>query len=94
MNQMTFAGKAPKLSFTHTVALYDPKDGRVHHMHHVMVLEGAEHRPQHAIEVEAKANATRLGHNVSGLAALHVQEFKQHKGHYRVDLQRHCLIES
>ncbi|AEW99159.1 hypothetical protein [Streptantibioticus cattleyicolor] len=65
-------GDAPEVSLTHTVALYDPADGRVVHLHQVVVLGGGGRVEEDRAEREAVENARLRGHDVGGLRVQHV----------------------
>jgi hypothetical protein len=54
--------KAPKVSMTHSVAVYHTPIGRVVHMHHVVVLERGK-------EVSADNRSTRRPENRSAASA-------------------------
>ena len=87
-------GPAPKVAATFVIALYDPANGRIVHMHQVTTLEGAKRfDPQHH-ELEARKHAERLGHKVQHLHALHVQDFKPSGRALRVDLEKKSLVEA
>ncbi len=85
-DKVILTGAGPRPVATHAIAIYDPRDGRIHHMHHVTVFEGAKVREKHLLEEEAMAHARRMGHDLSGLKVLHVSDFPAHRaGYYRVD---------
>ena len=86
------AGETPKLESIYAVALYDPKDGKIRHMHHVITLENASKTDPQLLERDAIANAKRVGHNTDGLKALHVPNFGDPTSMYRVDVERKTLI--
>ena len=86
------AGETPKLESIYAVALYDPKDGKIRHMHHVITLENASKTDPQMIEREAIANANTVGHNTDSLKVLHVPNFEDPTSIYRVDVERKTLI--
>jgi hypothetical protein len=86
------AGKAPKLESIYVVAIYDPEDGKIRHMHHVITLENASKADRQLIEREAIANARKLGHNTDSLKVLHIPNFEDPSSKYRVDVERKALI--
>jgi hypothetical protein len=88
------AGSAPAVSSVDVTALYDPRDGRVIHMHHFIVLEGAERRTREEQQRSARESALRLGCNVEGLEVLHVADFQPTGKTYRVDLEARALVET
>jgi hypothetical protein len=61
------AGVAAGVTGTMVVALYDPVSGRIHHLHHVLVHEGAAEVTEESAVDAAKAHASRLGHDPSAL---------------------------
>ncbi|MFD7102327.1 hypothetical protein [Streptomyces celluloflavus] len=66
--QYMSAGNGPLVSLTHTVAVYDPaSDGRVVHLHHVVVLEGGKTVGREEVEQEALGKAREKGHDVGRL---------------------------
>lgn len=85
-------GKAPKVSATHTVALYDPADGRVVHMHHVVVFEGGKSVSAEEAQREAVENARRRGREVGKLKTLLVDRPTIGGGRFRVDTANKTLI--
>jgi hypothetical protein len=85
-------GKAPKVSAAHTVAVYDPIDGRLIHLHHVVVFDGGKSISPQEAEVEAIEHARRQGHKVAKLKTLLVREPLLGGGHFRVDVARGKLI--
>jgi hypothetical protein len=84
--QLITQGKFPRCVGTHTVALFDPKTGRVHHLHHALVFEGPRPADQ-AMETTARRNAAHPRFKVTqpGLEALHLHDVTLTKGPYRVD---------
>src|SRR5438105_3944133 len=88
------AGDAPVVESVDVAVLYDPRDGRVIHMHHVIALEGAEHRTREEHQQSAREAAVRLGCNVEGLEMLHVADFQPTGKTYRVDLGSRALVET
>ena len=89
----TSAGKAPAISRIQAVALYDSQ-GRIHHMHHVVVMEGAETPAQGTSEGEAVAHAKRLGLAVDELKTLFVPDFANSGARHRVDVDKLVRVES
>jgi hypothetical protein len=88
------AGSAPAVSSVDVTVLYDPRDGRVVHMHHLVTLEGAERRTRAEQQQRARETALRLGCHVGGLEVLHVADFQPAGKTYRVDLQSQALAET
>ena len=87
------AGDAPKVSMTHTVAVYEPSGGRVVHLHHVVVFGGAKNIRVEEAEGEAIDNAGRRGWNSKELRTLHVTELvPPSRGVLRVDMESGKLV--
>lgn len=61
------AGSAPKVVGTTLVALYHPSTGRIHHLHHVVVHEGAASIDADAAVATARRHAATLGHDPDAL---------------------------
>lgn len=78
-------GSVPKVKSIRGVALYDPKDGTIHHMHHVMTMEGCEPRDSTLIEKDAITFAIKLGHRTEHLKVLHTPDSINPFAKYRVD---------
>lgn len=87
------AGTAPKLSTSYTTAVYDPKDGRVVHLHHVIVFDGAKTIDRDQAETEAVALARRKGIDMQKLRALTVESGHQiPRGKVRVDVAGRKIV--
>jgi hypothetical protein len=86
------AGEIPRLDSIYALALYDPKDGKIRHMHHVITLENASKTDPQLLEKDAIANAKKLGHNTDSLKVLHLPNFEDPTSVYRVDVERKTLI--
>jgi hypothetical protein len=85
-------GEAPALLASDAVVVYDPKDGRVRHLHHSLVFEGGHRAEPESLRRTALEQARRLGCAVDGLATLHVRDFVPPTGPLCVDLARHVLV--
>jgi hypothetical protein len=86
-------GRFPRCIGTHTVALFDPKTGHVHHLHHAFIFEGP--RPSDAaLEAVARRNAAhpRFGETSSSLEALHLHDAPLTRGPHRVDPAQRKLV--
>jgi hypothetical protein len=83
-----------KIESIYAVAIYDPNDGSVRHMHHVVSMTGSLPKNPETIEKEAISNATRYGHEVANLKVLHVQDLKLRgiSAEYRVDTEKKILV--
>lgn len=92
-NKIQSAGPAPKIVATHAVALYDPENGRIAHLHRVLTLEGGAHYSPEHHEQNARAYAEKMGHPVKTLHALHVPNLRSAAGRFRVDVHKQSLVE-
>jgi hypothetical protein len=90
---MQTIGNAPAIQSIQAVALYDPADGRIVHMHHTIRFEGADERREEEQVQQATETARRLGHDVQRIKSLHVRDFKMSPRAYRVDVGRQVLVE-
>ena len=88
------AGSAPAVSAIDVTFLYDPRDGRVFHVHHVITLEGAQRRNPAEQQRRAEESALRLGVPVENLEVLHVADFRRTGKMYRVDPKTRTLAET
>ena len=86
------AGKVPRTVSVQAIAFYDPKDGRIRHMHHAITLEGGRTLDGQALEREALQHAEQLGLKLNGLRALHVPRLADAGGRFRVDLKSQKLV--
>jgi hypothetical protein len=85
-------GIAPRIKAIHAVALYDAK-GRIHHMHHVVMLEGGNSVDADTATREAAIHAERMGRDVRKLKALYVTSLPNPRAMHRVDVRRQVLVE-
>jgi hypothetical protein len=92
MFDTAIVGAAPSVVRVEGVALYDAR-GRIHHMHHVVILEGARPQEPDALKREAVSHARSMGHDVSRLKALHVADLRELRAMYRVDAKKQVLVE-
>lgn len=91
--ELQSVGVVPAVAGIDAVALYDPKDGRVVHMHHTITFEGAERRrDREGCRRTAVESARRLGREVDGLEMLFVPDFEPSNQAYKVDLDSSRLI--
>jgi len=88
------AGSVPAIASIDAIALYDPSDGRVVHMHHVITFEGVKRQNSKEQERNAMESARRLGCGVDGLNVLHVRDFRPTGKAFRVDLEKQELVEA
>lgn len=94
MNIPTFVstGQVPRVARVEAIAFHDAA-GRIRHMHHWIVLEGAEPRPYEQVLEEARAEARNLGTDVSKLRELRVTRPFNPNASHKVDLKRGVLVE-
>ena len=85
-------GIAPRIKAIHADALYDAK-GRIHHMHHVVMLEGGNTVDADTARREAAIHAERMGRDVRQLKALYVTSLPNPRAMHRVDVRRQVLVE-
>ena len=85
------AGSCPEVSSIHTVALFDPKDGRVLHLHESITFAGAKAKTDAELKAEALDYAARLGCGVDGLKVLLAKDFQADAPFYVVDLKKKAL---
>ena len=86
-------GEMPAIASSDAVAVYDPRDGRVMHMHHVITFQGGHRFDESHQERDALEYARRLGCRVEGLATLRVRDFRPRHNRCFVDLKRKVLVE-
>lgn len=87
-------GVAPQMRGVQTVFVYDPADGKVVHVHHLVLLEGMEIPPA-TDQVEAALEAAhRVGHDRAKVAGLHVGALELNPYIvYSVDPKDNTLVE-
>jgi len=88
----TSTGEAPRVVRIEALAFHDAA-GRIHHMHHHVVLEGAEPRSLADMLEEVKAQALALNNDVSKLRVLHIREPFNVSARHRVDVKKGVLVE-
>jgi len=93
-NQFAAAGKVPALQSVDAIVVYDPKNGRVRHIHQVLVFKGGNAFVRLAAEKEALSQAEALGHRTASLRTLHVPDFREIGALYRVDVEKQTLIKT
>ena len=72
MKRIFVKGKPVDDSSTRVCVLFDPKNGRVVHVHGATTLQGAKKVSDAELEKDATEHAKAFGHPVAGLKALHV----------------------
>jgi hypothetical protein len=85
-------GQAPRIARVEAFAFHDPA-GRIRHMHHRIVLEGAEPRPEQAMLDEIRAHALERGVDLRKLEVLHVTTPFNPGAQHRVDVKKGVLVE-
>jgi hypothetical protein len=88
----TSTGEVPRIVRVEALAFHD-STGRIRHMHHHVVLEGAEPRSLNDMLEEVKAHALALDNDVSKLRVLHVSEPFNFAARHRVDVKKGVLVE-
>jgi hypothetical protein len=82
-----------RVQSVHCCVLFDPGDGEIRHVHHVMTIEGAAVPSEKAIEARARELAKESGLDSRRLGALHVDAAEIEPGHsYRVDAKKRRLV--
>jgi hypothetical protein len=85
-------GNVPKLKSVYAISLYDPKDGKIHHMHHVLNMEGSSPMDPKQVEDNVIAMAKKVGHDVDKLKVLHTPDLKDLSGNFKVDVEKKSLV--
>ena len=88
------SGGAKSFSVTHVqvVALYDPKDGRIKHMHVVSSMSGAKPVSQEEAIAQAKERASKRHENVEHLAIALSNDGEHANRSYRIDLKTKAFV--
>jgi hypothetical protein len=86
-------GEIPPVASIDAVAIYDPADGRIVHMHQVITFKGAKRTSPEEQQRNALEHAQRLRGKVEGMATLHVPDFREGPGRCCVDLKKKTLID-
>lgn len=92
-NSYSQVGKVPKTKSIRSIALYEPNEGTILHMHHVMTMEGCEPRDIVDIENDAVRFAKKLGHSVENLKILRAPESINPFAKYRINLANLEFVE-
>jgi hypothetical protein len=85
-------GQPPRIERVEAIAFHDAT-GRIRHMHHYIVLEGAVPRSCIAMVDEVKAQALALGNDLSQLSVLHITKPFNFTAQHKVDVRRGELVE-
>lgn len=86
------AGAAPKVKEVKAIAFHDGS-GRIYHMHHSIVLEGADPVSEDVLAAQAREEAKKSGVDVSKLTALRVTNVGDPHVMHRVDVKTGELVE-
>lgn len=81
MKSMTFKGKPVSEDASKVCVLYDPRDGRVVHVHGVTILDGGKAISLVELEQRAMNHARTFGRSLEGVKALHLplSALRQHR---------------
>jgi len=85
-------GHPPRIERVEALAFHDSA-GRIRHMHHSIVLEGAEPRPYQIAVDEVVAHALASGNDLRKLRVLHVRTPFNLAAQHRVDVKNGVLVE-
>ncbi|MEU2402604.1 hypothetical protein ABZ767_31090 [Streptomyces pseudogriseolus] len=73
--------------------VFDASNGRIHHIHDVVTIEGAEEMPDDAVAREAMQLAAQRGLDTGSLETVHIDpEALATEAEYRVDPQTRSLV--
>jgi hypothetical protein len=81
----------PNIESVYAVALYEPKNGTIRHMHHIILTANSLRPDTKLIEKEAVSTAKIFGHPVDNLEVIHIDELDLNSK-YRVDIESKKLI--
>jgi hypothetical protein len=85
-------GQAPRIARVEAIAFHDGA-GRIRHIHHWIVFEGATRRPYEEVLKEARTEAHNLGTDVSRLRELRITKPFNPAAQHKVDVKRGVLVE-
>ena len=88
----TSTGEEPRVVRVEALAFHDAA-GRIRHMHHHVVLEGAAPRSIQDMLEEVKAHALAFNNDVRKLRVLHIKEPFNFSARHRVDVKKGVLVE-
>jgi|SRR5579872_3280788 hypothetical protein len=93
MKTLIANGKAVSEDASKVCVLFDPRDGRVVHVHGVTILHSGNGVGAAEMEARARKNAEHFGKSTAGLRALHVPvgAIREH-GAYRVNERGDGLV--
>jgi hypothetical protein len=84
-------GDTPKMESVYGVAIYDPKNGAIRHMHHLISTSNTPPPDPQIIEKEAISIAKKVGHDVDYLKIIHIEKLELNSK-YRVDIESKNLV--
>ena len=81
MKALMFRGEPVSDEASRACILFDPKDGRVVHVHGVTILAGGQEVSQAELEKRTRTHAQHFGRSLDGLKTLHVplSAMRQHR---------------
>jgi hypothetical protein len=92
-NKYVSVGNAPKLESVYGIAVYDPTDGKVVHMHTILNMEGASPiNPQEKEKVVLEYVRTELNRDISKLSVLHDTNLQDISANYYVNVNKKKLV--
>lgn len=92
-NQYTKVGNAPKLESVYGIAIYDPTDGKVIHMHTILNMEGASPiDPQEKEKEVLELVRSELNCDVTNLSVLHDPNLQDISAKYYVNVKEKRLV--
>jgi hypothetical protein len=93
MNTLVFRGKALDDNLSKVCVLFDPKDGRIVHVHGVTTIGKGHGCSKSELEQRTLSHAKARGHSVSGLKTLHVPlSAIRQRGALKVDAKGESLV--
>jgi len=92
MENFEIAGVSMSLANSSTCVIYDAASGRIYHVHTVATFADSRQRSREEIEKESYELASRAGHNVAAMKALHIgDENMEPDVRYKVNLSNMSL---
>jgi hypothetical protein len=74
-----------KTSKIHTCVVFDPRDGKIRHIHKEVTLEGAQIPSESQIEAKVREFVVRNGRNLQEVKIAFVEDTRAKDRHYQVD---------
>lgn len=85
-------GKVPDIKACQAIVFHD-REGRIHHMHHVITLEGARSVDIDTMKQQACEQAKAFGVDLAQVDILHVSEISRPHVMHRVDMRTKQMVE-